>query len=136
MTKPDLLRATVIEERILRERQVIEVTGMSHATIRRRVVAGTFPAPVKLGDGRHQAASGWLASEVVEWMRALRREETTAQTPVRTTPRSKSRGMARGAGGHSKLELEMAAGAAAVKRKMQDGAGDNHEATSPLTTLK
>jgi prophage regulatory protein len=65
-----------VPESILREQQVCEVTHLSHATIRRRVAAGNFPPPVKLGDGRDGAASGWLASEVVAWMRSLRREET------------------------------------------------------------
>jgi predicted DNA-binding transcriptional regulator AlpA len=73
----DVLLAEVLPEAILREAQVCALTGLSHATIRRRVAAGSLPSPLKLGDDRHGAASGWLASEVTRWMRSLRRE-----TPV------------------------------------------------------
>jgi prophage regulatory protein len=73
----DVLLAQVLPEAILREAQVCALTGLSHATVRRRVAAGTFPPPRKLGDDRHGAASGWLASEITRWMRSLRRD-----TPV------------------------------------------------------
>ena len=71
----DVILAELLQEAILREAQVCAITNLSHATIRRRVAAGTFPPPLKLGDDRQGAASGWLASEVIEWMRSLRREE-------------------------------------------------------------
>ena len=65
----DVLLAEVLPEAILREAQVGAITNLSHATIRRRVAAGSFPPPLKLGDDRQGAASGWLASEVITWMR-------------------------------------------------------------------
>lgn len=39
-------------------------TGLSRSEIYRRVAAGTFPAPVKLGE----RASAWPASEVDRWI--------------------------------------------------------------------
>jgi predicted DNA-binding transcriptional regulator AlpA len=100
----DVLLAHVLPEAILREAQVCALTGLSHATVRRRVGAGSFPPPVKLGDDRHGAASGWLASEVTHWMRSLRREtpalDSNAAEGPRTrrqekTPRSKAAGAGR-----------------------------------------
>jgi predicted DNA-binding transcriptional regulator AlpA len=77
----DVILAELLPEAILREPQVCAITNLSHATVR-RVAAGTFPPPVKLGDDRHGAASGWLASEVTNWMRALRREEAESAGSV------------------------------------------------------
>ena len=82
----DVILAEVLPEAILREPQVCAITNMSHATIRRRVAAGSFPAPVKLGDDRHGAALGWLASEVTHWMRSLRREEAAAESVESAEP--------------------------------------------------
>jgi predicted DNA-binding transcriptional regulator AlpA len=67
----DTLLAEVLTEAILRETQVSTLTGLSRSTIRRRVREGAFPKPRKLGGDGQQAASGWLASEVIAWMRAL-----------------------------------------------------------------
>jgi prophage regulatory protein len=41
-------------------------TGLSRSEIYRRVAAGSFPAPVKLGE----RASAWPASEVDGWIAA------------------------------------------------------------------
>ena len=73
-----------VPESILREQQVCEVTNLSHATVRRRVAAGTFPAPVKLGGEGRGAASGWLASEVVAWMHSLRPGTPPPSEPLET----------------------------------------------------
>ena len=102
----DMLLAEVLPEAILREAQVCALTGLSHATVRRRVAAGSFPPPVKLGDDRHGGASGWLASEVTRWIRSLRREapilnSNGVETPV-TPLTQKSRGSkAAGSGRHN-----------------------------------
>lgn len=55
--------------RILREPAVIELTGYSRSSIRRKVKAGEFPAPIKLGTGP-SGAVGWKQSEVVAWIEA------------------------------------------------------------------
>ena len=55
------------EDRILREAEVGERTGLSRTTRWRLIHAGKFPASVKLTDG---GAVGWLESEIVAWQRA------------------------------------------------------------------
>jgi prophage regulatory protein len=54
--------------RVLRRREVEQVTGLSKSTIYSWVGAGTFPKPIRLG-GRAvawtaDAIAGWLASRV------------------------------------------------------------------------
>jgi prophage regulatory protein len=39
-------------------------TGLSRSEIYRRVAAGTFPRPVKLGE----RASAWASNEVTQWV--------------------------------------------------------------------
>lgn len=51
-------------------------TGMSPATIYRRVKAGAFPAPVKIGT----RASAWVAAEVDRWVAARIAERDGART--------------------------------------------------------
>lgn len=53
-----------INERIIRMPEVMRMVGLSSATIYRRIKAGEFPGPVKLG--KH--ASGWLLSAVQGWI--------------------------------------------------------------------
>lgn len=56
-----------IEGSILRIGQVKDLVGLSSASIYRRIKAGEFPAPVKLG--KH--ASGWLLSDINAWVSRL-----------------------------------------------------------------
>jgi prophage regulatory protein len=49
--------------RILRLREVEDATGRKRSAIYEGVAAGTFPAPVRLGD----RAVGWLESEILDW---------------------------------------------------------------------
>lgn len=51
-------------ETILRMRKVIERTGLSRATIHRKVRSGDFPSPVTLGPN----AIGWHQGEVAAWI--------------------------------------------------------------------
>ena len=55
-------------DRILRRKDVEQLTGLSRSTIYRHVSAGTFPAPVKLTERligwRESTISVWLASRV------------------------------------------------------------------------
>ncbi len=51
---------------ILRLPAVKAATGLSRTTIYERVRAGTFPAPIPLGE----RAVGWLASDVGAWVQA------------------------------------------------------------------
>lgn len=57
--------------KIMRLKNVIEITGLGRSSIYKFVAEGHFPKPVSLGGGR---AVGWLASEVEEWIVARVRE--------------------------------------------------------------
>jgi prophage regulatory protein len=59
------LQATALE--ILRMPDVLRMTGLSRTTLWRRVRAGQFPRPIRLG-GPQSRAVGWLKEEVEEWI--------------------------------------------------------------------
>lgn len=61
-------------ERMLTEDEVIEMTGLSASTIRRREREGSFPRRRKLSARRR----GWLFSEVASWLRSLPPAEVEA----------------------------------------------------------
>jgi len=50
-------------DKILRRKQVEEVTGLARSTIYERMKAGTFPKAIPLG-GR---AVGWLERDIQSW---------------------------------------------------------------------
>ncbi|MBW7849992.1 MAG: AlpA family transcriptional regulator [Rhodospirillales bacterium] len=52
--------------KIIRIREVSDRTGQSKPTIYRRIAAGDFPKPVKLGP----ASVGWLECEIDDWIKA------------------------------------------------------------------
>jgi prophage regulatory protein len=65
-----------------RLREVSRRTGLSRSEIYRRIAAGTFPAPIKLGE----RASAWPEHEVTAWIDARiaareagRRDQAEAQ---------------------------------------------------------
>lgn len=51
---------------LLRLREVTRRTGKSRSSVYREVAAGTFPAPVKLGE----RASAWPEHEITAWCQA------------------------------------------------------------------
>jgi prophage regulatory protein len=55
-------------DRILRPREVTEVTGLSRTTIWRGVIAGTFPKPVRLTP----STIGWCQTDVSNWLAGRR----------------------------------------------------------------
>ncbi len=55
-----------IPEALLKIQTVIEVTGLSESSIRRKVAEGKFPKPVK--DGTR--CTRWVAGSVSNWLRA------------------------------------------------------------------
>ena len=67
MRRLDDARGAIVTERVLRMREVVELTGLSRSTIERRIKDETFPTPRQLGP----RAKGWLLSEIEEWMRGL-----------------------------------------------------------------
>lgn len=52
--------------RIIRLKEVIDITGLARSTVYKYVADGLFPKPVSLGD----RAVGWVESEVQEWILA------------------------------------------------------------------
>ena len=50
--------------RILRQKDVQKITGLSRSTIYRHINAGTFPAPVKLTE----RLIGWHSHDISNWM--------------------------------------------------------------------
>ena len=66
--KPDLGDESIRERdgaRILRFKQVAALVGLGKSSIYRKVQDGTFPKPIKLGSAR---ASGWISTEVYDWI--------------------------------------------------------------------
>lgn len=65
-TRPPMLAATATGEplTLLRLREVSRRTGKSRSEIYRRIAAGDFPQPVKLGE----RASAWPEHEVAAWI--------------------------------------------------------------------
>lgn len=59
---------------ILRRKQVEARTGLARSTIYDRVKAGTFPAPISLGE----KAVGWIESEIDAWLNARIQESRKA----------------------------------------------------------
>ncbi len=51
-------------DKMLRPPEVMERTGLSRTTLWRRVRAGTFPAPVELGEN----SIGWPSSAITAWL--------------------------------------------------------------------
>ena len=56
--------------KILRLEKVLEITGMSKATIYRRIRNAEFPEAVRLG-GAGTRAVGWRAEDVEDWLSGL-----------------------------------------------------------------
>lgn len=50
--------------RIIRLKEVIDITGLARSTVYKYVAEGSFPKPVSLGD----RAVGWVENEVHEWI--------------------------------------------------------------------
>ena len=53
-----------MHDRLLRRRQVEEITGLSRSSIYRLMQDGEFPRPVKVGP----AAVRWRASDITVWL--------------------------------------------------------------------
>ena len=56
--------------RIIRRPEVIERTGLSESSIRRRVSVGEFPSPLRLG-GVNSRSVGWREEDVEAWLEGL-----------------------------------------------------------------
>lgn len=65
-----------MNERLLRLREVMAMTGLGSSTIYRYIQAGTFPAPVKIGG----FTSRWRESQIAAWI-----EDLPLRGPARTS---------------------------------------------------
>ena len=71
-----------MDERLLRRRQVEELTAMSRSAIYRAMQAGDFPRPVRIGP----AAVRWRHSDIVGWLES--RPIARSEIGPRSGPRS------------------------------------------------
>ena len=62
---------TEIAPRILREKEVLKLLGVSRTTLGRRVRDGAFPAPFRLGP-RGTYVKGWRVEEIDQWLANLK----------------------------------------------------------------
>lgn len=72
---------------ILRRKQVQARTGLSSATLYRRMAVGDFPLPVDLGGN----SVGWYESEVTDWLlaRSKSRKGARLTPPLPTSQNDK-----------------------------------------------
>jgi prophage regulatory protein len=73
-------------DRILRLPAVQEVTGLSSATIYRKMAEGTFPRPKQIGKN----SVGWFESALTAWMEGLE-EAGPEPEPAPSPPPAQSR---------------------------------------------
>jgi prophage regulatory protein len=66
MQSPQQSKARGSKQRLVRLPEVIARTGVSRSELYRRMAAGTFPMPIKLG----QRLNAWPESSVDEWIEA------------------------------------------------------------------
>ena len=65
-----------MRDKLLRRREVEEVTGMSRSTIYRKMDVGLFPRPVKIGP----SAVRWKESDIETWLESLPDAESEQYT--------------------------------------------------------
>ena len=65
-----------MRDKLLRRREVEEVTGMSRSTIYRKMDVGFFPRPVKIGP----SAVRWKESDIAAWLESLPDAESEQYT--------------------------------------------------------
>ena len=63
---PQPLHAVQLADALLRIQTVVSVTGLSGATIYRKLKAGDFPRPVRMG----ARCTRWKAADVRAWIQA------------------------------------------------------------------
>lgn len=66
--------------RFVRIHEVLARTGLARPTVYKRIAAGDFPPPVKVG-----SASVWVESELDAWMRSRIRTRPANPQEARTT---------------------------------------------------
>jgi prophage regulatory protein len=66
---PDTLPRTDVPDRLLRMRDLIELTALSRATIYREMDAGNFPLPIRIGGNNR-----WPIAEITAFIEARKAE--------------------------------------------------------------
>ena len=69
-----------MEERLMRLREVEQVTGLTRSTIYRKMPLGRFPRPYSLGE---RSGVRWKKSEIDAWCEALRTTAAAGQAAPR-----------------------------------------------------
>lgn len=72
--KPPPPPATPAREAWLDKKAVSALTGLSTATVARKVAARDMPAPIRLGT----RCTRWVAGEVLDWLAAKQQTRTAA----------------------------------------------------------
>lgn len=71
-------------DRIIRKPELLQITGVSIATIYRWIADGHFPAPVRLGPN----ATGWRESAIQEWLESREPIASSGPDSSKQQPRS------------------------------------------------
>ena len=66
----DHQQAAVVEVKLIKLREVLQMCGRSKSSIYASIREGTFPPPVKLSI----RSSAWVKSEVLQWVESRMRE--------------------------------------------------------------
>jgi prophage regulatory protein len=61
----EILPRTAVPDRLLRMRDLIELTALSRATIYREMEAGNFPLPIRIGGNNR-----WLLADIINFIEA------------------------------------------------------------------
>jgi prophage regulatory protein len=70
------------DDRLLRIAEVRSRTSLSTSTIYRKLTAGTFPTPIKLGE----RATAWLESDITAWIAERIAESRSGMGPDKRRP--------------------------------------------------
>ena len=65
-----------LPERIVSRREVMDMLGISHMTLRRWEKAGRFPGRIRIGPEKGRV--GWRLSQILAWLDAREAETTNS----------------------------------------------------------
>jgi prophage regulatory protein len=65
LASPDTLTRAAMPDRLLRMRDLVELTALSRATIYREMEAGNFPLPIRIGKNNR-----WPLADILDFIEA------------------------------------------------------------------